>query len=472
MFKTRTFTGLLALTALTGIGLTTSSCATLPGCSPFYFIQLSNQAITVNQRVPLTVQVNNPCNSELEYRYVAQRGAVLSPNPLVPQAEYAAPYSGGEDTITVSVYNRSTQANLPQQTLRVLVVGDGLSYVEGPSPGTTLGENDNGVIKVAAIQGLGVGTPARQVALGRQPAISPDGRYLAYTYYPGDGSSQVRVQDAVGNVQILTGTGGSFNRDPSWSPIGSDQNHHLVFASDRVDADGGQRGPEYNIWRVSLPGQNLQQLASTPGSDFEPSWSPDGATIIYRSQFSQNQVQNFSNLWRLELSSGRLLQLTYETVPDKGAFEPEFSPDGGRIAYSRRYLSRQTQLLLNLQKIWVVDLRNIDIPSLLPFNPGTPGAGPVSPTLPGGTVGRESNFGNIATQEFDESALEVSPSFSVDGRFISYVRRQGEDIRALSIPSNPGNQGSVGFQPINVLPQGSARALEVNWARQSRSYSR
>lgn len=461
--------------ALASTSLLASSCQILniPGCSPYFYLQLSNQAITVNQRVPMTVNVNNPCNADLEYRFVAQRGAVVAQNPLLPQAEYTAPYSGGEDTITVSVYNRSTQSNLPQQSLRVLVVGDGMSYVEGPAPGTVLGDNDNGVIKVASIQGVGIGQVPRQVALGRQPVISPDGRYLAYTYYPGDGSSQVRVQDAVGNVQIMTGTGGAFNRDPAWAPIGSDQSYHLVFSSDRVDANGGERGADYNIWRVTVPGQNLQQLASTPGNDQEPTWSPDAQTIIYRSQFSQNQVQNFSNLWRLELSSGRLLQLTYESVPDKGAYEPEFSPDGGRVVYSRRYLSRQSQLLLNLQKIWVVDLRNIDIPSLLPFDPAKPGSGPVvSPTLPGGVSGRETNFGNIATQEFDETAIELSPSFSVDGRFITFVRHQRDEVRVLSIPSNTGNSGYIGAQPISVLPQGSDRAIEATWARQTRSYSR
>jgi len=449
---------------------------------PFYNLQLTRQNIGVNERVPIAMSVSNPCNHTLEYRFLAARGTVISQNPLLPMAEYIAPFTGGEDRITVSVYNRSESRNLQQQYAPLLVMGDGLAYVEAPAAGTDLDDYDNGVIKVTGIQGVGVGTQAQQVAIGRQPTISPDGRFLAYSYFPGDGSSQIRVQDAAGNVTILTGSGGSFNRDPSWAPIGNDLNQHLVFSSDRLSNSTGQafneRGEAFNIWRISALGQNLQQLSSTPGDDKNPTWSPDGRVVIYSSNFSQNKVQNFSNLWRLDLGSGQLLQLTYETAPDKGAFEPSFSPDGQRIVYSRKYISRQTQQLFDFQKVWLVDLNTIDIPSLQAFMPGQPGLPPgqppmmINPNQPETVGNRDGNFGNIATQEFDEGTVEISPSFSVDGRWITYVRQQGDDIRTVSIPGNPGNLGTIGFEPINVLPAGSQRAIEVSWARQTRSFSR
>lgn len=486
-------------TLLLGAALASTTLAT--ACGPgglrvpsalcgqaFYTIQVSRQNIGINERVPISVAVNNPCNHDLEYRFVAARGTVLSQNPLLPMAEYIAPFTGGEDRIIVSVYNRSENTNLPQQQAPLLVMGDGLAYVEAPAAGTELDAYDNGVIKVTGIQGAGVGSQAQQVAIGRQPTISPDGRFIAYTYFPGDGTSQIRVQDAAGNVTILTGNGGSFNRDPAWAPIGSDLNQHLVFSSDRLSTSSGQafneRGEAFNIWRVSALGQNLQQLSSTPGNDRQPTWSPDGRVIIYQSNFSQNQIQNYSNLWRLDLTSGRLLQLTYETAPDKGAFEPTFSPDGQRIAYSRKYIARQTGSgsQRDYQKIWLVDLNTIDIPSLQAFlPPGQGGVGTIQPgqPLPGTnpnvpeTAGnREGNFGNIATQEFDEGTIETTPSFSVDGRWITYVRTRGDDIRTVSIPGNPGTLGTIGFEPLNVLPAGSERAIEARWARQSQSFNR
>lgn len=483
MRKPVIFTALLALSSLS---LTTACGLPISGAicgSPFYSIQVNRQSIGISERTPISLLVNNPCSHELEYRFIANRGTVIAQNPLSPMAEYLAPFTGGEDMITVSIYDRTDNINLPQQQRPLLVMGDGITYVEAPAPGTELDDYDNGVIKVTGIQGVGIGSAPQQVAIGRQPTISPDGRFIAYAYFPGDGSSQIRMQDAAGNVTILTGAGGSFNRDPAWAPIGSDANLHLVFSSDRLSNSTGQafedRGDAYNIWRVSALGQNLQQLASTPGNDREPNWSPDGRSIIYRSNFSQNKVQNFSNIWQLDLSSGRLLQLTYETVPDKGAFEPEFSPDGQRLVYTRKYLSRQTSQIFDFQKIWTVALKTIDIPSLIPFLPNQPGSGitgpttpqPVDPNQPDTVGNREGNFGNIATQEFDEGTVELSPTFSVDGRWITYIRKQGDDIRTVSIPGNPGNLGTVGFEPINVLPAGSERAAEVSWARQSRSFN-
>jgi len=480
---------LTALLALSSLSLSACPGVPIPGVcgTPFYSIQVNRQSIGISERTPISLLVNNPCSHELEYRFIANRGTVIAQNPLSPIAEYIAPFTGGEDVITVSIYDRTDNVNLPQQQRPLLVMGDGIAYVEAPAPGTELDDFDNGVIKVTGIQGAGVGTSPQQVAIGRQPTISPDGRYIAYSYYPGDGSSQIRMQDAAGNVTILTGSGGSFNRDPSWAPIGSDLNLHLVFSSDRLSTSSGQafdeRGDAYNIWRVSALGQNLQQLASTPGNDREPAWSPDGRSIVYRSNFSQNKVQNFNNLWQLDLSSGRLLQLTYETVPDKGTFEPEFSPDGQRLVYTRKYLSRQTSQIFDFEKIWTVDLSTIDIPSLVPFLPNQPGTTPgtspitgpttpqpVNPNVPDTVGNREGNFGNIATQEFDEGTIELSPSFSVDGRWITYIRQQGDDTRTVSIPGNPGNLGTIGFEPINVLP-GTERAAEITWARQSRSFN-
>jgi len=492
---------LLSLSGLATLGLMSSSCGPGGGialnCNTFYTFQIASQSIGVAQRVPINLLVNNPCNHNLEFRFIANRGQVMSQNPTVPSAEYISPFTGGEDVITVTVFDRTDSVNLPQQQRPLLVLGDGMAFVEAPAQGTTLDEFDNGVIKVAGIQGTGgTGTPPQQIAIGRQPNISPDGRYIAYTYYPGDGTSQIRMQDTAGNVTILSGNSTSFNRDPAWAPIGSDRTLNVVYSSDRLSDGNGTgvegRGDVYNIWRVNAQGQMSRQIASTPGSDREPTWSPDGQFIMYRSNFSQNKVNNFDNLWRMELTSGRLLQLTYETAPQKGAFQPSFSPDGSRIVYSRKYLSRQPQSLFDFQKIWVVNLAQIDIPSLIPFVPGAPGqpAVPATPALPGGSVGPvpdpsllnptlpgsvnslNGNFGNVATQEFDEGTVESSPSFSVDGRWITYVQQRGDEVRALSVPGNPGNLGTIGFQPLNVLPSGAERALEVRWARQAQSFNR
>lgn len=437
---------------------------------------LNQTNIGVGQQVPLNIAVNNPNNHSLEFRFTCDRGQITGQNPESPAANYIAPFSGGEDTIRVSVFDRNDNANLPQIQQRILVFGDGVAFVELPQDATALADADNGVIKVTGVGGSS--SQPRQVAVGRQPAISPDGRYLAYTYYPGDGTSQIRVQDAAGNITIVSGTSKAFNRDPAWAPIGNDRQQYLAFASDRISSRTGQgfdeRGEDFNIWRVNALGQDIRQLTSTPGSDMEPTWSPDGRFLVYRSNFAQNKVNNFWNLWRMEMMSGRLVQLTYETAPEKGTYQPSFSPDGNRIVYVRQYLNRQPQNLFNFRKIWMLDMSKLDLPSLTPGGTPTvlpPGANGINP-VPLGNFGSETNlngnFGQIVTQEFDEGTVESSPSFSVDGRLIYYVRARAQEYRAVGVPSNPGNLGTIGLEPMAV--PGVERATEVSWARQARSF--
>ena len=74
---------LLSLGALAAVGLT-SSCGInggiidLPGCgNTFYTLQLGRQNIGINERVPVSLFLNNPCNHDLEFRFLAQRGQVL-----------------------------------------------------------------------------------------------------------------------------------------------------------------------------------------------------------------------------------------------------------------------------------------------------------------------------------------------------------------------------------------------------------
>jgi dipeptidyl aminopeptidase/acylaminoacyl peptidase len=41
-----------------------------------------------------------------------------------------------------------------------------------------------------------------------------------------------------------------------------------------------------DVWVIDADGTDLRQLTSSPGHDFDPSWSPDGAQIAFRSERS------------------------------------------------------------------------------------------------------------------------------------------------------------------------------------------
>jgi TolB protein len=41
-----------------------------------------------------------------------------------------------------------------------------------------------------------------------------------------------------------------------------------------------------DVWTIQADGTDLTRLTHSPGHDFDPSWSPDGARIAFRSERS------------------------------------------------------------------------------------------------------------------------------------------------------------------------------------------
>ncbi|MDQ7029625.1 MAG: DPP IV N-terminal domain-containing protein [Ardenticatenia bacterium] len=101
----------------------------------------------------------------------------------------------------------------------------------------------------------------------RWPALSPDGRRLAYA------ARRNRNWD-IYVLDLITGREERLTRDPhfdgwpSWSPDG----RRLAFASTRAG--------DLDIFVVDLVRRRLENMtADSPAHDFDPDWSPDGQAI-------------------------------------------------------------------------------------------------------------------------------------------------------------------------------------------------
>ncbi|MBV8818878.1 MAG: PD40 domain-containing protein, partial [Acidobacteriaceae bacterium] len=107
-------------------------------------------------------------------------------------------------------------------------------------------------------------------------AISPDGRYVAYTvqYTNWDENSfdeqiWIAVPDTGNTYQLTSGKKSSHN--PRWSP----DSKRLAFTSDR---DGKQQ-----VYIISPAGGEAAQLTSEENGVGGFEWSPDGSTIAFTS---------------------------------------------------------------------------------------------------------------------------------------------------------------------------------------------
>ena len=83
--------------------------------------------------------------------------------------------------------------------------------------------------------------------------------------------------------------------------------------------------PSYDIYVADADGGTPEVLIGGDGYDAEATVSPDGRFIIFTSTRSGDL-----ELWRYEVATGDLLQLTDELGYDGGAF---FSPDGSQIVW-------------------------------------------------------------------------------------------------------------------------------------------
>jgi TolB protein len=78
------------------------------------------------------------------------------------------------------------------------------------------------------------------------------------------------------------------------------------------------------VWAIDADGTDLTRLTHSPGPDFDPSWSPDGTQIAFRSERSGEPeiwVMNADGTDQRRLAAG---------------LSPAWSPDGSLIAFSGR----------------------------------------------------------------------------------------------------------------------------------------
>jgi Tol biopolymer transport system component/tetratricopeptide (TPR) repeat protein len=154
-----------------------------------------------------------------------------------------------------------------------------------------------------------------------QPALSPDGKWLAFVADQND-NQDIWVMPAAGGVAIPLTTHSGADYAPTWTP----DSRALVFVSTRDDALG-------DLWWLSLrsfegeiaPSGRPQKLTNYQGADDSPSVSPDGRQIAFASQRDGKE-----NIWLLDREKNTVNQLTID-----GGRQPVWLTDGRNILFTR-----------------------------------------------------------------------------------------------------------------------------------------
>lgn len=98
----------------------------------------------------------------------------------------------------------------------------------------------------------------------------------------------------------------------------------IVFSLRKTDLEANKGVTK--LWLVDVNGKNLRELTSGDGSDYNPLWSQDGASIFFLSSRSGS-----SQVWKISTQGGDVVQVT-DLPMDVGNLL--LSPDGTHIAFT------------------------------------------------------------------------------------------------------------------------------------------
>ena len=285
---------------------------------------------------------------------------------------------------------------------------------------------DVGVWRVARLGG----PPVLLLPNALDPAVSPDGRRLAFARESPTGYRRIAVadlQEAARPWHYLQSDEGLWHHGrPAWSPDGT----RLCYTDGR------------DLWMVAISGGRSWRLTTDHAGDGRPAFSRDGRWVYFASRREGSLA-----LWRVRATGGAPERFTLGSGPE---IDPHLARSAERLAYStfNATIAIVVQDLRTGERNRTLDSAEDGGPALTPD-----GAGIVFSSLRDGGPDlwlrplREGRPLGPVRRVTDEPGDKNLPAVSPDGRWIAFGRVLGRQRDIWVVPSIGGPSRQVTDDP-------------------------
>jgi len=229
-------------------------------------------------------------------------------------------------------------------------------------------------------------------------------------------------------------------------------------------AFASNRGGTPQIYLINLDGTGLVQLTDLQDGGCQPDWSPEGVQIVFTSPCPGNTERYpGSSLWVINIDRSGLHALP--TIPLGGDFDPAWSPDGTRIAF--------TSLRDGRAQIYSMNLDGSDLVNLSGGTQAWDSQPDWSPTgteivftslraeistlwIMSSTGGSPRSFSRSGARE------DSSPQWSADGSLVLFEQDNGGISRLVAIDYSEGRYYEAPICPSG--PRSTYPMAEPQWS--------